>query len=141
MSVPKVVGWIHDKYIAISSELDERGRRRWAAVEARSLGWGGITAVASATGISDRTIRNGMHELEADDSLPADRQRRPGAGRLRREVEQPKVITTLESLIEPATRGDPMSPLRWTCKSTRMLAEELRSLGFLVSSTKVGAHC
>ena len=120
-------------------ELDERGRRRWAAVEAQSLGWGGIATVAAATGISDRTIRNGMDELERRDPLPADRQRRPGAGRQRREIEQPKIMAVLESLVEPTTRGDPMSPLRWTCKSTRTLAVELKSLGFIASSTKVGA--
>ena len=132
-----VVEWIRSKYVALVAELDERGRRRWAAIEAVSLGWGGIAAVAEATGISDRTIRNGVRELKAADSLQGDRQRRPGAGRRAREVEQPKLIGALEALVEPTERGDPMSPLRWTCKSTRTLAKELKRQGFQVSHTKV----
>ena len=132
-----VVEWIRGKYVALVAELDERGRRRWAAIEAVSLGWGGIAAVAEATGISDRTIRNGVRELKAADSLQGDRQRRPGAGRRAREVEQPKLIGALEALVEPTERGDPMSPLRWTCKSTRTLAKELKRQGFQVSHTKV----
>jgi transposase len=119
-------------------QLDERGRRRWAATEAASLGWGGIAAVAEATGISDRTIRNGIGELTAADPLSPDRQRSSGAGRRAREVEQPELIGALERLVEPVARGDPMSPLRWTCKSTYTLAEELKRQGFQVSSWKVG---
>ena len=134
----QVVEWIREKYMAIASDLDERGRRRWAAAEARSLGWGGISAVAEASGISDRTIRTGIRELDDPDASPANRQKRPGAGRRRREEEQPGLVKALESLVEPISRGDPMSPLRWTCKSTRILATELQSQGFSVSSTKVG---
>ena len=136
MSDAQVVEWIRDKYLVIFSDLDERGRRRWAAAEARSLGWGGITAVAMATGISDRAIRNGIRELDDLDALPPDRQRKPGAGRRSREEEEPGLI---EALIESVSRGDPMSPLRWTCKSTRVLADELQDQGFVISSTKVGA--
>lgn len=132
-----VVEWIRGKFIGIVGELNERGRRRWAATEAASLGRGGIAAVAEATGISDRTIRNGILELKTAAHLPLDRQRRPGAGRRAREEEWPKLIGTLETLVEPAARGDPMSPLRWTCKSTRTLAAELKRLGFQVSRTKV----
>jgi len=132
-----VVEWIRGKFVALVGELDERGRRRWAAIEAVSLGWGGIAAVAEATGISDRTIRNGIQELQAVDPLPGDRQRRPGAGRPAREAEWPELIGTLETLVEPVARGDPMSPLRWTCKSTRTLAAELKRQGFPVSHTKV----
>lgn len=134
----QVVEWIRQKYRAVVSDLDERGRRRWAAAEARSLGWGGISAVAEATGLSDRTVRNGIREIENPDPLPPDRQRKPGAGRPSREEEQPDLIQTLDRLIEPETRGDPMSPLRWTCKSTRTLARELKAQGFEVGSTKVG---
>ncbi len=134
----QVVAWIREKYHSIISELDERGRRRWAAIEARSLGWGGIAAVASATGISDRTIRNGIAEIDGPDQLEAGRQRRPGAGRRCREEEQPDILAALDALVDPAARGDPMSPLRWTCKSTRELARELLSQGFVASSTKVG---
>lgn len=133
----QVVEWIRHKYLAIVAELGERSRRRWAAVEARSLGWGGISAVAQATGISDRTIRNGIKEIEGPDPLSPDRQRRPGAGRRSREDEQPDLIKALEMLIEPNVRGDPMSPLRWTCKSIRTLARELKAEGFQVGSTKV----
>lgn len=138
MADAKLVEWIREKYLAIVSDLDERGRRRWAAAEARSLGWGGVTAVAEATGLSDRTIRTGVKELDDPNALPCDRQRKPGAGRHRREDEQPKLMPTLDRLIEPVTRGDPRSPLRWTCKSTRTLARELNRQGLTVSSTKVG---
>jgi transposase len=133
-----VVEWIRCKYVRLVGELDERGRRRWAATEAASLGWGGIAAVAEATGISDRTIRNGIGELAAADPLSPVRQRRSGAGRRAREVEQPELIGALERLVEPVARGDPMSPLRWTCKSTYTVAEELKRQGFQVSSWKVG---
>jgi Rhodopirellula transposase DDE domain len=133
-----VVKWIVEKYRALVSALDERGRRRWAAVEARSLGWGGITAVAQATGLSDRTIRNGIQELDQPDTLPPGRVRRVGAGRKPREVEAPGLLKALEGLLEPTSRGDPQSPLKWTCKSTRTLAGELGRQTFCVGSTKVG---
>jgi len=132
-----VVEWIRGKFVGIVGELDERGRRRWTAIEAASLGRGGIAAVAEATGISDRTIRNGIRELRTATPCSSDRQRKPGAGRRAREEEWPELIGTLETLVEPAARGDPMSPLRWTCKSTRTLAAELKRLGFPVSRTKV----
>ncbi len=135
----QVVKWIRDKYLAIVSDLDERGRRRWAAAEARSLGWGGVTAVAKATGISDRTIRNGIEELDDPQAPTAHHQRKTGGGRRRREEEEPDLIEALEALVEPVARGDPMSPLRWTCKSTYVLADELTTHGFVISSTKVGA--
>lgn len=134
----QVVEWIRDKFHAIASDLDERGRRRWAAAEARSLGWGGITAVSEATGISHVTIRKGIHELDDPNALTPDRQRKPGGGRRSREEEQPDLIEALDALVEPVSRGDPMSPLRWTCKSTRVLAEELKAHGFVVSSSTVG---
>jgi Rhodopirellula transposase DDE domain len=139
MQDARIVEWIRTKFLSIVADLDERGRRRWAAAEARSLGWGGITAVAHATGISDRTIRNGLCELDNPSALSPDRQRKQGAGRRSREETQPGLIKALESLIEPVVRGDPMCPLRWTCKSTRTLAVELSSQGFLVSCTTVAA--
>jgi Rhodopirellula transposase DDE domain len=139
MQDARIVEWIRRKFLAIVADLDERGRRRWAAAEARSLGWGGISAVAHATGISDRTIRNGLGELDDPSALTPARQRREGAGRRSREETQPGLVKALESLIEPVARGDPMCPLRWTCKSTRILAEELTSQGFVVSCTKVAA--
>jgi len=137
MPEASVVEWIRGKFVALVGELDERARRRWAAAEAVSLGRGGIAAVAEASGISDRTIRNGIRELKTADTLSPDRQRRPGAGRPAREKEWPELVRTLKDLVEPAARGDPMSPLRWTCKSTRTLAAELKRLGFPVSHTKV----
>ncbi len=134
----RVVEWIREKYVALVADLDERGRRRWAAAEARSLGWGGVVAVAQATGMSDRTVRTGIRELDDPDAAPSDRQRREGAGRHSREIEQPQLIEALEALVSPDTRGDPCSPLRWTCKSTRTLAGELTRQGYQVSSTKIG---
>lgn len=138
MTDSHVIEWIREKFLAMAPNLDERGRRLWAATEARSLGWGGITAVAAATGMSDRTIRTGIRELEDPRPLSPGRQRRPGGGRKSREQEQPDLVDALEALLEPDFRGDPQSPLRWTCKSTRMLAEALHGQGFEVSHSKVG---
>lgn len=134
----QVVEWIREKYAAVVDDLDERARRRWGAAEARSLGWGGIDAVAAATGLSDRTIRSGIKELDDPSAPPASRQRRAGGGRKSRELEQPGLVIALEKLVESGTRGDPMSPLRWTCKSTRTLAGELTRQGFMVSCNTVG---
>ena len=133
-----MVHWIRTKYTDLVHDLDERGRRRWAAVEARSLGRGGIAAVAEATGMSDRTIRSGMRELESDDPLPPDRQRRAGGGRKRRKDEQPDLIGALDRLIDPMTRGEPTGPLRYTCKSTSTLATELVNQDFQVSPSTIG---
>jgi transposase len=138
MPEARVIEWIRQKFANIAQDLDERGRRRWAASEALSLGRGGIAAISVATGISDRTIRNGIRELNDRNPLPADRQRRPGGGRKSREDEQSGLVAALERLVEPATRGDPQSPLRWTCKSTRALACALQADGFEVSYRKVG---
>lgn len=138
MPEAQVVTWIVEKYTAIAADLDERARRRWAAAEARSLGFGGIAAVAAATGISERTIRRGIRELDDPEAAAANRQRRAGAGRKSREAEQPELLPRLRDLVESGTRGDPMSPLRWTCKSTHTLAVELQRQGFHVSSVKIG---
>ena len=138
MPEARVIEWIRQKFVNIAQDLDERGRRRWAASEALSLGRGGITAVAAATGISDRTIRNGIRELNDPNPLPPDRQRRHGSGRKSRTDEQPGLVAALERLVEPDYRGAPQSPLRWTCKSTRALARALQADGFSVSYTKVG---
>ena len=132
-----VVEWIRDKFVDLAASLDERGRRCWAAIEARSLGRGGIAAVAEAIGMSDRTIRNGIRELESGVSLPPGRQRRQGAGRKPRKDEQPSLVAALEKMISPTTRGEPTNPLRWTCKSTRNLAAELQSQGYQIGATTV----
>lgn len=138
MASAELIQTIHRKYSAVLMDLDERGSRRWAAAEAMAIGWGGITAVAKATGIARSTIQIGIKELKSPKVLTPDRQRRPGGGRKSREEEQPKLRQALEQLIESGTRGDPMSPLRWTIKSTRVLARELGLQSFQVSSTKVG---
>lgn len=138
MADANVVHWIRTKYIDLVAELDERGRRRWAAIEARSLGRGGIAAVAEATRMSDRTIRNGIQELENAEQLPPARQRRIGGGRKRRREEQPDLLGALDRLIDPMTRGQPTNPLRYTCKSTNTLATELQNQGFQVSPSTVG---
>jgi hypothetical protein len=119
---------IQRKYRALLPELDERRRRQWAAAEARELGWGGVSLVARATGLSRPTITAGLRELEqctTERAAQAARVRRPGGGRRPVTDADPGLLAALESLVEPVTRGDPESPLRWTCKSTRRLAEEL----------------
>ena len=133
---------IRRKYRALRVEMDERGRRQWAAAEARELGWGGVTAVARATGLSRTTITAGLREL----NLPARRRaaeagrvRRPGGGRQRLTETDPGLVAALEALIEPVTRGDPESPLRWTCKSTRRLADELTRQHHPISVNTVAA--
>ncbi len=134
-----VVEWISEKYEALRGTLNERARRLWAATEARSLGRGGIAAVIEATGMSSRTVHKGLKELEAGKSggemLAPGRVRRPGGGRKRARDKQPGLVNALEHLVDPTARGDPESALRWTCKSTRKLADELRRQGF-----EVGPH-
>src|SRR5271157_3958610 len=105
-----IIDGIRVKYSELLDDLDERGRRRWAAVEARALGRGGITAVALATGLSDRTIRTGLRELDDPNALAADRQRRAGGGRKSYATVQPGLREALEHLIDPTARGSPMSP-------------------------------
>src|SRR6266852_3391510 len=131
------LGAIRGKYIELLEDLDERGRRRWAAVEARALGRGGVTAVALATGLSDRTIRTGLKELDALEPLPGHRQRRSGGGRKPHAITQPGLRDALDRLIDPTARGSPTNPLRWTIKSTYRLAGELRQQGYAVSATSV----
>lgn len=132
-----IIEGIRVKYIELLDDLDERGRRRWAAVEARALGRGGITTVALATGLSDRTIRTGLKELDDPGALAGHRQRRSGGGRKPYATVQPGLPKALDRLIEPTARGSPMNPLRWTIKSTRRLAKVLRKQGYQVSATSV----
>jgi hypothetical protein len=117
--------------------MDERHRRLWAGTEARALGRGGIAVVARATGLARNTIVRGLAELAQKRRLSPSRVRRPGAGRKRATVLAPGLSAALEELVEPVTRGDPESPLRWTLKSTRQLAEELTTQGYEVSHTLV----
>jgi hypothetical protein len=128
MQDAQVITGIQTKYRALKPEMDERLRRQWAAAEARELGWGGTTAVAQAIGMSRTTVTAGLRELalpEVERAMEASRVRRPGGGRKALTESDPGLIAALEALIEPTTRGDPESPLRWTCKSTRRLADEL----------------
>jgi len=129
---------IRQKFQALATRLDEHTRRVWAATEAGALGYGGISLVARATDISRRAILAGMREIKAGDILPAGRVRRPGGGRKPAIHHQPDLPEKLESLIEPLTRGDPESPLRWTCKSTHRLSLELTGQGYSASSRLVG---
>jgi len=130
------------KYTSLEPVLDERARRLWAAVEARALGRGGITRVAEATGLSRVTIRAGLKELDPS-GTPTGREpatgrlRRPGSGRKPLVDQDPILLRDLETLVDPVTRGDPMSPLRWTCKSAAKLAAELRAKGHAVSERTV----
>jgi transposase len=118
--------------------LNERDRRLALAVEAKSWGRGGISAVRQATGASKTTIRRGITELDNDPAEgSSDRVRAPGGGRKKSEVTDPELLKALENLIEPETRGDPESPLRWTTKSTRKLAEGLTEAGHSISHTAV----
>jgi hypothetical protein len=128
---------IVEKYVAIAPVFDERARRLWAATESRAIGFGGDALVSAATGLARQTIRNGRRELESGVEATG-RVRRPGAGRPRLEQTQPGISAALESLVEPLTRGDPMSPLRWTCKSRAKLTAAMVKMGWRVSSTKVG---
>jgi transposase len=132
---------IETKYRSLFPLMDERMRRQWAASEATAYGWGGIQAVAQATGLSPGTIRKGQSELAdrvAQPEMNVDtRVRRPGAGRKCKEEENPKLVQALDRLVDPVTRGNPESPLRWTCKSTRTLASELTKQGLDVSGNTV----
>jgi hypothetical protein len=120
-------------------ECDERRRRLWAAAEARTHGFGGVALVARATGIAQETIRRGLAELDADERLEPGRVRRPGGGRKPIKETDPGVVEDLERLVDPATRGDPDSPLRWTSKSLPKLAGALVGMGHQISADTVGA--
>jgi hypothetical protein len=128
---------LHAKLARVWPLLDERARRIVAAGEARVLGRGGVSHVSRACGLSRKAIAKGLREIAAGTALPPGRIRRPGAGRKKLTVHDPRLAGVLERLIEPGTRGDPESPLRWTCKSTRMLAGQLTRLHHPISHMKV----
>ena len=120
--------------------MDERVRRLWAGGAAKALGWGGISVVSAATGLSRTTITTAIKELdslEKDEVLPQQRIRRSGAGRRKITEKYPKIVQDLEELLEPYMRGDPVSPLRWTCKSVGKLTQELNRKGYRIGTTKV----
>ena len=126
---------IKERFARVAGRLDERARRLVAASEALALGWGGITAVSRATGLSRKAIRRGIAELRGVPAATAGpgRVRRAGGGRKKTVDKDPTLLHDLEALVDPGTRGDPESPLRWTCKSVRTLAAALRERGHQVS--------
>ena len=130
-------GAIGERYRALAGELNERQRRLWAAAEARSLGYGGIAAVARASGMAENTVRAGLRELQEGSEIGRGRVRRRGAGRKPISETDPKLIEDLKRLVEADTRGDPEQPLLWTSKSVRRLAAELRERGYSVSHETV----
>ena len=140
---PARIAEIRSRFKDLARVMDERVTRLWAAGEAKSLGHGGIAAVTEATGILGKRIRHGIRDLaEMKRSPPSEsprqqRVRRPGAGRKLLTETDATLVPDLESLIDPLTRGDPESPLRWTCKSVRKLTEELRVMGHEVGAQKV----
>src|SRR5207244_1123160 len=125
------------KFQAIFPHLDERQRRLLMGAEARALGHGGIRAVARAAGVREATVSLGVDELDSG-AVPLGRVRRPGGGRKRLSDVDTGLVPALLALVEPDERGDPMSPLRWTTKSTRNLAEELTRQGHRVGADTVG---
>jgi hypothetical protein len=126
------------RFKVVGGILDERSRRLVAAAESAALGRGGVSAVSRATGISRQVIRQGMAELSEAAVHPPGRVRRAGGGRKKTVAQDPSLLRDLELLVEPVTRGDPESPLRWTCKSLRKLAEELQRMGHRTSHQLVG---
>jgi hypothetical protein len=123
---------------AILPHLDERQRRLFAAAEAKAAGYGGIAAVSRVTRIAASTIGRGLKDLEAPAPPSPGAVRRPGGGRKSLSATNPRLLEDLNGLVEPSARGDPMSPLRWTCKSLRRLSAELKKLGHQISHTVVG---
>ena len=134
---------VRTRYETLRPAMDERMCRLWAATEARALGRGGITLVAQATGMMRKRVAAGLRELDpiAGDPLAPGRHgsriRRPGGGRKPLTQTDPTLQPALDALVDPVTRGDPQSPLRWTCKSTAQLAAELTRQGHPVSPRKV----
>jgi Rhodopirellula transposase DDE domain len=126
------------RFDALSPVLDERGRRRFAAAEAMAAGYGGVSAVERATGIARSTIGRGLIDLRSEEPELTERVRRLGAGRKPLSETDASLIEDLRGLVEPQTRGDPQSPLKWTCKSLRKLSAALRDMGHRVGRTVVG---
>lgn len=134
MDKEDIISKVRGKFERLSGVLDERGRRVWAAAEAEAIGYGGQSIVAKATGLSRVTLHREETEKAQDlgSSLPG-RIRKAGGGRKKLTRQGPGLLSALEALVEPTTRGDPESPLRWTCRSTRQLADALAAQGYRVS--------
>ena len=141
MDDPNLLLRIRQKFTALAPLMDERVRRQWAASEALALGWGGVSLLAQATGLARNTISQGVQELQERKAHPETpvsvRVRRLGAGRKLVTETDPTLLAALDALVEPATRGHPDSPLRWTCKSTRQLATELQKQQHVVCDRTV----
>jgi len=134
----KVVDSIREKYIALEPFLNERSKRRWAAVEAKALGRGGKVFVSAATNLSRTTIYRGIRELEQSlKDVSGGRTRIEGGGRKRLTDHSPELIEKLKRLVEDTTRGDPETPLLWTCKSTRQLSKALFDQGYRIGRQKI----
>ena len=129
---------LQERFSALSPHLTERQKRLVAATDARSLGYGGITRVANATGMSRTTIHEGLRELDKETNLVPERSRRQGGGRKKIQDQVPPILSDLDAMVDPSSRGNPMLPLRWTLKSTRQLAEALTKKGYRVSHPVVG---
>jgi hypothetical protein len=129
---------IRQRYLSLSVHLDERARRIFAATEARTAGYGGIAAVSRATGIAASTIGRGLAELSTTDQLGPGCVRRPGGGGKKLVEKDPTLLADLMAMVEPDARGDPMSPLRWTCKSLSQLASALAAMGHKIGRSAVG---
>ena len=141
MRLAAMVSDLRIRYRSITRSLDERSRRLWAAIEARKLGHGGIAVVASATGMSRSRIERGLQDLRArknhSSQVPEHGIRRAGGGRKSVIEHDPAVLATLEKIVDPTSRGDPMMPLRWTFLSTRQIAAEFKRQGKALSHEKV----
>ena len=124
---------LQERWETMAPHLDERGRRLLIASEAQSAGYGGIVNASRATGVARSTIGRGLKDLAAPTALAPGKVRRSGGGRKSLTSTSPQLLADLSSLVDPDARGDPMSPLRWTCKSVQRLACELRERGHKIS--------
>ncbi|MEF8766559.1 MAG: hypothetical protein ABTS16_18930 [Candidatus Accumulibacter phosphatis] len=139
MSNDELVETIRKKFERVSTVLDERGRRVWALAEAEALGYGGQSIVAKATGLSRMTLYSEKCGHAQDDPAGSRRHvRKAGGGRKKLIEHEPTLLSALERLVEPTTRGDPENPLRWTCLSTRQLAAALEQQGHRIGRQTVG---
>lgn len=138
MGTDEIIETLRKKFERISGVLDERGRRVWAAAEAEALGYGGQSLVAKATGLARTTLyREGVRQA-SDQPIPVGgRMRKVGGGRKKLTEQEPTLLSALEALVEPTTRGDPENPLRWTCLSTRQLAVALNQRGYRIGRQTV----
>jgi hypothetical protein len=134
-----IIDQVRQRFHMMEPYLTERAKRAWAATEAMSAGYGGASIVCEATGISRATISKGKKELETGKVADLDRIRCQGGGRKELVEHDPDLLRALDELIDPCTRGDPESPLRWTCKSTYKIAEALQALGHVISQRSVCA--